>query len=161
MKYLLALAFMTLVGCSGGVTVNPLQAAGCDVETVITSAFGGVIVNQCAGTDADACGQALLVALGNVNMCATPVPQPASLAGVAKWKTVGDINKGDLKPGGVSTEAVKPQGIVGGIVCPLAYSTIVGLVTGVVPKACGCTKNLDAGALGTALVAACISAVPI
>lgn len=168
MKKLVILAVFLIAGCtssSPAPSMNPLQAAGCDVEQVITGAFGNVIVNQCAGTDAVACGGALQVALGNVNVCAAPIPQPAGMAAmsVPKWHKVGDVTKGDLDAGKQSLKAqdVAPQGIVGAVVCPIAFNAIMGLATGVVPKECGCTKNLDAGGLGAALIAACIAAVPI
>lgn len=137
-----------LTGCpsnSGGTTspvLTPIADVGCVVEQAITSGFGSLVVAQCAGTNALACGAAFQVALGNVNLCATP--------------QVAQVTKEALM-----SKAAKPQGIVGSIVCPIALNTVMGLLTATVPAACGCTQNLSASAISGLLNAACVAAVPL
>lgn len=158
---IISLALIVMSGCSKSTT--PLKDAGCAVESTLTASFGSTIVAQCAGTDAAACGASLQAALGNINLCLTPIPSPTpSIQSVGAFKTVGDVSQSDLnKAKGPRLQDVHAMGVVGAVVCPLAYSAIEGLLTGIVPKACGCTKNLDAGAIGTGLVTACLASVPI
>lgn len=147
------------------VVLEPIKAAGCAVESAITSGFGAEVVSECGGTNAVACGQAFQVALGNVNLCAAPLSVPAGLTVktvTATIKTVGDVTNQDLKKSKeAGPEAVKTMGIVGAVACPIAINAGLGLLTGIVPAACGCTKNLSASQLGIALTAACVAAIPL
>lgn len=145
--------------------LQPVEAVGCSVETAITGDFGAEVVAECQGTDPAACGQAFQTALGNVNLCNLSLPQPANAlaASAPKWGKVGDVTDGDLKAGkgAVKAQAVKAQGIVGAVACPVAINTALGLLTGVIPQACGCKNNLSASQVGQALNLACQAAVPI
>ena len=145
MKFLiLIISLLFVAGCtkSGGPVMNPIQAAVCDVESVITASAGSLIVAQCGGTDIVACGNAMQTALGNANLCAQ-----AQIANVSKAQMLAG--------------KAKPEGVVGAIACPIAESAVMGFLTAAIPAACGCTKSMDAGALGALLVSACIAAVPI
>ncbi len=133
--------------------LTPLQSAGCGVETAITGAMGAAVVSDCAGTDAVACGQGFEVALGNVNLCSTPLPSGFATT----WKTVGDVPADALKVKNIAGK----MGVVGNVACPIAIDAALGLLTGQVPKACGCTKNLSAGQMGTTMISVCEMAVPI
>jgi hypothetical protein len=152
--------------------LTPIKATGCAVQQAITGAFGAEVVTECAGTDPAGCGEAFQEALGNVNLCTAPLPQAAPAPGLAPqsvvavvWKTVGDVPADALKAkppsGGLKAQALKPQGIVGAIACPIAINAGLGLLTAKVPAACGCKQNLSAGQLGAALSAICVSAVPL
>lgn len=167
-----ALSFLCigLTGCPGSSGTNPIltpiQDVGCAVESAITGGFGSLVVAQCGGTNTAACGAAFQSALGNVNLCTTPLPQATAQAAVAKdatggWKTVGDIPASALSTPGVQSKAVKPMGIVGGIACPIAVNTVMGVLTAQIPAACGCTTNLSASAISGLLTQACVAAIPL
>lgn len=169
MKLLTLAIFLVALGCTKNTPVlQPLQVAACDVETAVTSAFGSAIVADCGGTNAVACGGAFQAALGNVNMCAQPVPTPPVSADskiAAPKMTIGDVTSQQIAAakGGrtIKSDAAKPMGIVGSIACPIAINTVLGFLTGAIPQACGCTKSLSASATATDLTAACVAAVPL
>ncbi len=169
MKFLImSLAILFLGACtkSGPSPIlQPIADAGCAVESAITGGFGAEVVSACAGTDAAACGAAFQTALGNVNLCQAPIPAPPAgtlkAADAPEWKRVGDVTFDQLKGKAKASAAVMPQGIIGAIACPMAVQTVLGLLTASIPTACGCTKNLNAGQMGSALIAACVAAVPI
>jgi len=162
-KIFCAILAIALSACHSPI-LQPVESLGCGVESAITEGFGSEVVSQCGGTDPAACGQAFQAALGNVNLCAAPLPAPPAQltqSFVSGWKKVGDVPKEALKSSGMKAQAFTTQGIVGSIACPIAINTVLGLLTGVIPKACGCTKNLSASQLGDALGAACVATVPI
>lgn len=179
MRYIVCLlaAFLVLgiTSCKQGQPIpapvqsvlNPIKDVGCAVESGIMGAFGAEVVSECAGSDPAGCGAAFQAVLGNVNLCAAPLPQPAAqpqIASVAVWKKVGDVPDDALKGAhsdGVKPQAVAAKGIVGAIACPIAIQGALGFLTGVIPAACGCKQNLSAGALGSALQAACVTAIPL
>lgn len=164
-KYLLILAALGILasGCKSS-TPNPvltaLDSAVCDVETTITGAVGAAIVNACKGTGTTAaCGAGFQSALGNVNLCAMPLP--STLAGTGA-KTIGSITQSQIdaaKKAGVKSLA--PMGIVGSIACPIAVNTGMGYLTAQIPLACGCTISLTASEADADLTAACIAAIPL
>lgn len=163
--WILLLSFLVLNACTQkpdpGAILKPIQDAGCAVESAITGGFGSEVVSACAGTDAIACGQAFQSALGNVNLCQTPLPQqpPQVAASPAPvWKKIGDVPADALKSD--KLKAV-PMGIVGAIACPIAVNTVLGLLTAQIPPACGCKQSLSASQMGSALLSACVAAVPL
>lgn len=169
MKIALILASMfVLAGCPKSSPPPPIiQAAenvGCAVETSLSNSFGTSLANSCQG-NAAACGPALLVALGNVDLCGQPVPAaPAGsqmatlLAANPKWQKIGDIPASALQ--GQAGKELKAQvvhqlGIIGSVVCPLAVGSVLGFVSAAIPPACGCTQSLSASAVDAAFVAGC------
>ena len=148
----LAAIIFALAGCkssSPGPVLNPVTAAVCDVESTITSATGALIVSQCSGTDAVACGAAIQSALGNANLCAAPGVSGISSAQIAQFQADKAAGKSPVK------------GVVGNLACPLAESAVMGFLTAAIPSACGCTKSIDAGSIGGLLVSACEAAIPL
>jgi hypothetical protein len=168
----LSLLLTLTVACSSSnsnPTMTPLQDAGCAVESALTSNLGAAIAGITGAANPAACGQALQVALGNINLCAIPVPPspapvPASFALKASWKVVGDISADDLKAAKIAKVrlmSLSMKGIVGSIVCPLVDDTALGLFSANIPAACQGPNVLSAGGANQALVAACDAAIPI
>lgn len=166
-KAFIFLATLAIVigGCKSSTNpvVQALNTAGCDVESAMTTAFASAVVVACKGTGtAEACGSAFQTSLGNVNLCATPVPSSMKVASLtANWKTIGDIPGSALKKGAVKADALAPMGVIGGLICPLGINTVMGYMTAQIPLACGCTVSLTASELDSDLVAACTAAIPL
>jgi hypothetical protein len=151
---------------TGQAILQPIESAGCDVETAITASFGAEVVSECGGGDAVACGNAFQTALGNANLCSAPLPASASMMDVKgaplKWSKVGDVPASALKSAPHAMKAgLNEKGVVGSIACPIGINAVMGFLTAVVPPACACKNSMSAGQLSTALVAACAAIVPI
>ena len=161
-------ATVFFAGCTKpapGGSVTPIQSAGCAVETAVVGGAASAVASVLSCSNAAAIQASLTVALGNVSLCATPVPSAptgatlALIAGAANWHTIGDISAGDLEVSKSSVKGVK--GVIGAMVCPLVVNTVVGFGTSLVPTSWGCTGSAAANTLGAALAAACIAAVPL
>lgn len=165
MKFLSLLVLPLLfVGCTKSPVLSPIQSVGCAVEQTVASDIAVAIAGalQC-GQSAEIVNS-LTAALGNANLCLTPIPAPPAPAAVVaglvapKWGKIGDVTAGDLgkKP------LVKTQGIVGAIACPIVINTLTGFLSNSVPKAWSCTEpNASIAGLIQTLVATCATAVPI
>lgn len=140
---ILAIGIFALVigGCtkSGSGSINPIKDAGCQAETLVTSAAAGVVASSLSCSHSDAIQASLQAALGNVNYCAANV----AMAAQAK----------------MSKDAIHTEGVIATLVCPIAVSTVMGFMTSQVPPAWGCSVSGDAGVVSAALTAAC-SALP-
>lgn len=134
-------------------TLTGLGGAICDVESTITSDFGAAIVSSCAGTDAVACGGALQSALGAINLCGQPGVSQVTMSQIKAAKA----SRASAKIAG----QVSPNAIVGNLVCPLAVPAIMGLLSGLIPSACGCTQSIGASTIQPIFVSACEAAIPI
>jgi hypothetical protein len=168
LKYvLLALMTALAIGCSSSSPspiLQPIQAAGCDVESAITTAFGDLIVAQGNGpaSAGAACGAAIQVALGNANLCV----QSANGAPVSQI-TMSQIQAHVLKMKamraaggkGVVAAVPDPMDIVGGLVCPLGDAAFIGFLSAGIPAACQVGSNLSAGTLNQLALAACEAAL--
>lgn len=116
--------------------LQPVVGQICQDQTKALTALAGSVAStlQCAN-------QAQIVtdlttALGNANVC-----KYAAAPAVAGQ--------------------MKPMGVVGNILCPVAASTVVGFLTSTIPTTWGCTATTSAGAVQSALIAVCEAAVPI
>lgn len=174
MKYVSILCALALAGCSKAQvqqTLQPLESAGCAVESTISSALGASTVSNCGGTDAVACGAAYQTMFGNINFCAMAIPAPvaasfakAVAAGEIKaddvpvWKTLGDIPASALQSAAIKS-AVMKLGLIGSIACPVAEQGAIALLSGAIPAPCGCTKPLSAGSLGPSFILVCEAAM--
>lgn len=166
--FLLCLLGLTFGCTSTNPALTPIQQAGCYIETAITGGAAGAVASALTCTNQAAIQASLNTALGNANLCATPVPPaapatPATQSKVApKWQTIGDITKDDVAAAGqVQSKAVVAKGVIGNIACPLAINTIVGFLSNSVPSAWGCSQSSSMASLVTALTSACELAVPI
>lgn len=161
---ILAMFAFVLAGCTSKTgSMDPIKGAACDVETVALTGVAGSISGLLACSGQDAIVASLEQALGNVNFCATPLQSSSALSAKAMavgsgWQTIGDVKI--PKDGGVKSLAVQPQGIVGGLACPIIVNTVIGYLTSSVPSAWKCTSSADAGAVGSAITAACVAAIP-
>lgn len=118
--------------------LQPVTTAACTDETKALTALASSVATtlQCANqaqivTD-------LTTALGNANVCA--------------WSSATST---------VSAQVVKPMGVVGNMVCPLASAAVVGFMTSAIPTTWGCTATTSAAAVQSALTQVCEAAVPI
>jgi hypothetical protein len=147
------LSLAAFAGCtkssSGGGTVTPIQAAGCDIETAILGGASGAISSALSCTNSAAIQASLTTALGNANLCAAP--------GVAA------VSSGQMSAAKASMKsaAAKPMGVIGNIACPIAISTIMGFLSNSIPSAWGCSASASAAGVSAALVSVCEAAVPI
>jgi hypothetical protein len=176
-KFIIAYAVLAAItmfsGCTKpqpGAALNPVQSAGCAVETAVTTAAAGSIMQALSCTNESAIEANLMTALGNVDMCATPLPAvPAapsalmSAKALPKFTKIGDITAGDLQSAKAQPKALlaKPMGIVGAIACPIVVNTVIGFATSEIPSAWGCSASAGADTVGSALTAACEAAVPL
>lgn len=174
MKFINLFILCAMVGlsaaCTKSATMSPLQAAGCDVEGLGTSAAASAIASVLSCSNAPQIQADLQVALGNVNFCAVDVPAAsvASLvAGAKKYSKLGDVSAADVaaakaaKPGLVKSEAVKPMGIVGNIACPLIFNVGIGYLTQAVPSGWSCAASASTASVSQALITACEAAIPL
>lgn len=147
-----AMAF--LAGCpkttttttpTGGGTMSPIQTAGCDVETAILGTAASAVATALSCTATAAIQSSLTVALGNANLCASPIVSGTTMSALKSE----------------AHSAAKPMGVVGNLACPIAINTIVGFLSNSVPAAWGCSVSSSASALSATLTAACEAAVPI
>lgn len=143
----LACLGLFLAGCtsSNSGTVTPIQAAGCDVESAILGGAAGAIASALSCTSTSAIQASLTTALGNANLCAAPGVAAISAASMKSAKSA----------------AVKPQGVIGNLACPIAVNTIVGFLSNSVPSAWGCSASASASALAATLTSVCEAAVPL
>jgi hypothetical protein len=149
--------------------LTPIQQAGCAIETAVTTSFSGGVATTLSCTNQAKIKTDLQNAFGNANLCQAPVPQPTSQPGTASlvkakiWSTVGDVTESDLKEakGAGLSKALKPQGLVGNIACPIAVSAAMGFLSNIVPSSWGCSTSASASALDTTLVTLCETAVPL
>lgn len=163
MKFLVLFPLtLLLAGCPKSPVLSPIQSVGCAVEQTVSvdlaSAIGTSL--QCAHTDAIV--QSLNAALGNANLCGTPIPaSPAAVTAALvapKWGKIGDVTPGDLG----KKSLVKAQGIVGSIACPIVINVVTGFVSNSVPAAWGCVgPNASIAGLIATLTAGCVAAIPI
>lgn len=167
------LLVIMIAGCSvfknsttGALT--PVGGAVCDIESSLANGLAGSVAGTLACSNQAAIVTSLQSALGNVNLCAAPLPAPASAAlkslDASGWKTVGDVPASALKKPasvGLKAEAVKTMGIVGQIACPIAIDTGIGFLSNSIPAAWGCSASVTVQTIQSALIAACELAVPI
>lgn len=137
--FLISLGVLTLSGCAFfqskiAPALAPLESAGCAIETGLSGSGATAIATALTCTNQAAIQASLLVALGNANLCKLVVP-----------------------PAG----AVKTQGLVGSLACPIAVNTIIGFLTNSVPTTWGCAQGASVSALVLSLTAACEASVPI
>ena len=177
MKLLCLVAAATLIICgctkpAPGAALTPIQSAGCAVETDVAMAASESVAATLNCTQQQAIQASLLLAFGNVNMCATPLPASPVAAAPAiagakvapKWAALGDVSAGDLsgaKSSSAKALVAKPFGIVGSIACPIVVNVVLGFATSEIPAAWGCSANAGAATVGSALTAACLAAVPL
>lgn len=176
MKILLIPVLLAFVGCTSSTTttpsggsMSPIQAAGCDVETVLLGGASSAVATALSCSNTTAIQTSFTTALGNANFCATPIPPTTASGSAAKaktaepvWTTIGQIPVSALHAGtSVEAKAVKTMGVVGSIACPIAINTVIGFLTNSVPAAWGCSATASAAQLETVLTAACEAAVPI
>lgn len=147
-------------------SMSPLQAAGCDLETVATQTLATGISTVLSCTNTNQIASDLQVALGNVNFCAISVPAPAAalVAGQPKYSKLGDVKKSDIdakKTKGLNAEAVKAQGIVASIACPAVLNIGISYLTQAVPSSWSCSASTGTQSVAAALTAACTAAIPL
>lgn len=160
-----ALAF---AGCtkSGGPVLSPIQEAGCAIESAVSGGMASVVSSSLQCSHPDVVAQQLQAAFGNANLCAAPIapaPAAAMLAG-QKYSKVGDVSAADLAAAksGMHANAVKPNGIIGNIACPIAINAAIGFLSNAVPASWGCSgPNASISGLIGALTSACEAAVPL
>jgi hypothetical protein len=126
-------------------TMSPIQTAGCDVETAILGTAASAVASALSCTGSAAIQASLTVALGNANLCASPIVSGTTMAALKSE----------------ASAKAKPMGVVGNLACPIAINTIVGFLSNSVPTTWGCSATSSASALVSVLTAACESAVPI
>lgn len=143
MKLLLmtVMAFL-MFGCTKSSTssLTPIQAAGCDVESLVTSGFASAVASALTCTNTTQIQTDLQTAFGNANLCQGQVAA-ATMA--------------QLKAKGVS------KGIVGSIACPIAINTAVGYLSNSIPTTWGCSAAATAASLSATLTTLCEGAVTI
>lgn len=172
--FLMATVFLS--GCTKTATgtMNPIQSAGCAVETVVVASAASSVSSILSCSNQSAIAASLTTALGNVNLCATPVASANATAAMIasakvapKWSTLGDVTAGDLNGAGsqvsgqAKAQVAKPMGIVGDIACPIVVNTVIGFATSAIPSSWGCTGSASADSVSAALTAACEAAVPL
>lgn len=138
MKMLIMAVFglFLFAGCTKSTTVTPIQAAGCTVETAVSSSIAGAVDTalQCANTAQVASD--LQAMWGNINLCSQTATQVAQLK-----------------------SQMKPQGVIASVVCPIAIQSAVAFLSNSVPAAWKCTgPNATMSGLITALTTACDAA---
>lgn len=101
----------------------------CAVETSAASALSTQIASALTCTNTAAIQTDVLASLGKANVCSTTV---------ASFKTL--------------------KGPIGDIVCPIAVTAVLGLVSDKVPSSWGCSAT-STSSLGTLLTTACESNV--
>lgn len=151
---------------SGGPVLSPIQEAGCAIESAVSGGMASVVSSSLQCSHPDVVAQQLQAAFGNANLCAAPVAAPANAAMLAgqKFSKVGDVSAADLDAAksGMHANAVKPNGIIGNIACPIAINAAIGFLSNAVPAAWGCSgPNASISGLIGALTAACETAVPL
>lgn len=152
MRYLIFALLLMITACTSSSTssgsMNPITAAGCDVETAVTAGFAGSIATAFTCSNQAAIQSSLQTALGNVNLCAAN-------------PSVAAVTSAQITAKKALAKAASPMGIVGSLVCPLAINTIVGFATAQIPTAWGCTASASASDIVAALTTACVAAVPL
>lgn len=148
MKKLILCLCVFFTGCTKTATttstLTPIQAVGCDVETAVTASFATGVVKALTCTNEAAVQASLLLAFGNANLCSNQV------TAVSAVQIKAAVSK-----------AIKPQGVIGNIACPIAVSTALGYLTNSVPVSWGCSASASATTLSTALISLCESAIPL
>lgn len=115
--------------------LKPVASAACADETKALTALAASVASTLQCSAPAQIVTDLTTALGNANVC--------------KYSASN------------SSAVIKPAGLVGNIVCPVAASTVVGFLTGVIPAAWGCTATQSADAVQAALISVCEAAVPV
>lgn len=146
MKNLLGvLLVVSLFGCTKtNSTLTPIQQVGCEIESAVSTSFSAGVASAMSCTNQAAIQASLQTAFGNANLCAGP----ASAVTAAQIKTAKSL-------------AVKPQGVVGNLACPIAVSSALGFLTNSVPSSWGCSASASASTLQSTLVSLCETAIPL
>lgn len=168
MRFLLILVPLLFLGTACNKTsssISPLAGLGCSVESAVAGAEAATISSLLSCSGAAQIESDLMTALGNANLCNSPLPAPSGLVAQSvssQWKKVGDVKDEDLKSGkGQKALDFHITGIVGSIACPIVVNVVIGYATQAIPTKWSCSAGSSAQSLSAALIAACTAAVPI
>lgn len=125
-------------------SLSPIQQAGCDIETAINASFSTAVAAALTCSNTAAIQASLATAFGAANLC----------TGQVASATTTQLNA-------AKSAAVKPNGIIGNLACPVAVSSALGFLSNAIPSSWGCSATASASALQATLTALCEGAVTI